>query len=463
MKIPAIQNTCYRQYYQEGCNKNSISCPNSLECRNLELQNIFYYPMNISFGADGAIAMKRLFEHGLPCMYTGKEMIDSGFIDNFFKNGYHRLKAIDVCKHIQPVINCLMDKEKEVFLAIKAQAMLEPQKNIKEIMQTLKNRYEYELIKDQAPIFKTLEAYSYSLPDDLRLELKHLLMITDAKINNTPVYTRFSVSEFRYKLAKIRDEVKELHDINAVGMVNHFLKMSEDFEPKTNDRNINRQKDIVSRMETILKRTVLRDNTEMKELLRSSKAKLNAEKILMPFSRKAFIYDLSQIIKNSRDAYLKQAIMKIAEKLPTSKDSTAAYITKYSNKSCEKIVHQLLWPSLASIEHLLPKSCKGANKLSNYGGACASINSERSSTPFVEWIKKFPDTPKYCQKYVDRLIKYAKNGIFEKEEIDIKYIEDFKQTIATLSEGAIVVDTSKLYKGGRFKKPESAKEYLNLN
>jgi hypothetical protein len=61
-----------------------------------------------------------------------------------------------------------------------------------------------------------------------------------------------------------------------------------------------------------------------------------------------------------------------------------------------------------------------------------------------------------CQKYVNRLIKYAKAGIFEKEDIDIKYIEEFKETIETLSEGTIIVDTSKLYKGGKFKKPEPA-------
>ena len=76
--------------------------------------------------------------------------------------------------------------------------------------------------------------------------------------------------------------------------------------------------------------SILRGNEALQELMETSKAKINAEKISIPFSRKAFIYDLSQIIKELDDSDLKETFMKIAQKLPTSQDSTAAYITKYS-------------------------------------------------------------------------------------------------------------------------------------
>ncbi len=453
MRIPAIQQTCYRQYYQ---GENHVTSPKDFECKNLGLPTNFYYPSGISFGLEGTAAMKKLFSYGLPCIYTGIEMIDSQLVSNMLKNGLYKKTAREVCQHLAPYINSLMDKEKEVFLVIREQANIEPHKNIKEIMQSLKNEYEYELIKNQIPIFKTLEAYSYSLPEDLRLELKQLLTQTEDIINKTPVYSRFSVTELKYKLSKIKEDIGKLHNKKALGIVNHLIKMSENFDPKTNEKNIYRQRKIVSDMETILKRSVLRHNEALLNLMESSKSKLNAEKMLIPFSRKAFIYDLSQIIKKSDNSELKETLMKIAEKLPTSKDSTAAYITKYSKESSDKIIYRLLWPSIASIEHLHPKSCGGKNTLKNFGGACARINSDRSNTPFAEWIKKYPDTAKNCQKYVNRLIKYAKAGIFEKEDIDIKYIEEFKETIETLSEGTIVVDTSKLYKGGKFKKPEPA-------
>ncbi len=460
MKIPAIQQSCYRQYYQRTVR---ITPPDNFRRNNTELPKSFYYPTNITFGAEGAPAMKKLFSYGLPCIYTGIEMIDSQFVANFLKKGAYKLPAKEVCKQLGFLTGSLMDKEKEVFFAIKEQAEIEPNKNIKEIMQSLREQCEYELIKKQMPIFKTLKAYSYCLPEDLRFEFNQLMAETENKINKTPVYTRFSVTEFKYKLSKIKEDIGKLHSKKALGVVNHLIKMSENFAAQTNEKNIYSQRKIVSSMETILKRSVLRENSALYELMETTKAKLNDEKVLIPFSRKAFIYDLSQIIKKSDNAELKEAIMKIADKLPTSKDSTAAYITKYSKEAADKIIYRLLWPSLATIEHILPKSCDGENKLANYAGACARINSDRSSTPFSEWIKKYPDTAKYAQKYVDRLIKLAKKGVFEKEEIDIKYIEDFKQTIATQSEGQIILDTSKLYKDGRFKKPEPAIEYLNLN
>ena len=139
--------------------------------------------------------------------------------------------------------------------------------------------------------------------------------------------------------------------------------------------------------------------------------------------------------------------MKIAEKIPTSKDSIAAYITKNANLSSEKIILTLLSPFFATIEHLHPKSCDGADEMFNYAGASSRENAERQNIPFIEQIARRPLTGKYCQKYVDR---------FEKENIDIKYIEDFKNTIAQESEGSIILNTSRLYKDGRFDKPESA-------
>lgn len=454
MKVPSIQQTYYRQYYQ-GANKTSS--PRGLDCPNLELPHTFYYPAGISFGLEGSAAMKKLFAYGLPCIYTGKELIDSKVILNLIKKDcIHKLPAIDACQHLEKFTNSLMDTEKEVFLKIKEQAEIEPHKNFKEIMQSLQVQYEYELVKKQIPIFRTLVAYSYSLPEDLKARFDLLIKETEDKINRTPVYTRFSVTEFKYKLQRIKDDIGKLHDKKALGIINHFIKMCDDFAPKTNEKNIYKQKKIVSDMETILKRSILSGHEALEQLFETSKSKLNAEKVLIPFGRKAFIYDLSQIIKDCDDSNLKETFMKIAEKLPTSRDSIAAYITKYAKEPSEKTIFCLIWPSIASIEHIQPKSCGGKNELANYAAACASENSDRSNAPFAEWIKKYPNINKNCQKFIDRLIKYARMGIFEKEGIDINYIEKVKETLATQSEGKIIVDTSKLYKGGRFKKPEPA-------
>lgn len=460
MKIPAINYTVYRQH---NIGRNEANTPQASSCKDLELDNRFYYPTNISFGLKNAEPLRKLFMYGLPCMYTGVEMIPPQQIQTLMQSGLRKMLAIDICEKLEPFKNKLLEKEREIFKVIKDLAEEEPNKNLKELMLSLKKQYEYELIDKQMPIFKTLEAYSYSLPEELKPRFKQLMADTYDKINHRPIITRFSVTEFRYKLEKIKDDIGKLHDKKSLGVVKHFIKMSQDFAPKTNAKNIYGQRKILSSMANELRRGPLRENDALLKLFEDAHAKLNEEEVLIPFSRKAFIYDLSQIVKQVDSSDLKEAFMKIAEKLPTSTNNTAAYIIKASKEPAEKIVLRLLWPSMASVEHLLPKFCGGTDELYNYGGATAEVNSERGHRIFKEQMKKYPDTPKNCQKFVDRLIKYARAGIFEKEEIDIKYIEQFKKRIATLSEGAIILDTSELYKGGRFPKPEPALEYLDFD
>ena len=289
MKIPAIQQTCYRQYYQR---EYGITRPKNFECKNLELSNNFYYPQGITFGLEGAPAMKKLFSYGLPCIYTGIEMIDAQVVTKMLKNFVHRLPAVDVCRYIDPFINSLMDIEKKVYIAIKEQAELEPHKNVKEIMQSLRNNYEYELIKNQMPLFKALGSLGYCLPDDLRLQLNQLLTETENKIYKNPIITRFSVSEFNYKLKKIKDDIAKLHNKKTLGIVNHMIKLGTEFEPKTNEKNIFCQRKKLSNIEKYINNTTLKNNEALQELIETSKSKLNAEKVSIPFSRKAFIYDL---------------------------------------------------------------------------------------------------------------------------------------------------------------------------
>jgi hypothetical protein len=118
---------------------------------------------------------------------------------------------------------------------------------------------------------------------------------------------------------------------------------------------------------------------------------------------------------------------------------------KYVHEPSEKIIYRLLWPSMASVEHVYPRSCGGIDDISNFGGACTRENSDRKSLDFIEQIKLKPDTKYNCQKYVDRLIVLAKEGVFDELNIDIKYIEEFKNTIYEESQGLICLDISKLY------------------
>ena len=106
----------------------------------------------------------------------------------------------------------------------------------------------------------------------------------------------------------------------------------------------------------------------------------------------------------------------------------------------------MLWPSFASVEHILPKSRGGADVMSNFGGATTKENSDRFNIDFSQQLKRKPESKINCQKYIDRIIELARSGIFEKHNIDIKYIRDFKDTILKQSKGALVLNIAEYEK-----------------
>ncbi len=206
-------------------------------------------------------------------------------------------------------------------------------------------------------------------------------------------------------------------------------------------------------LDWVLRKSVLRNNAELKELIGTSKARLTNKEIIAPFSRKSYIYDLGRIIDNLPDHTMHEKIMHEAFKLPTSNEDFSAYIVKISGESSDKIASRILWPYLASVEHIFPKSKGGEDAMANFAGATTRENSIRKSIDFTEQMKLRPNTPYYCQKYVNKLIDLYHEGVFEKNRINPKYIEEFKDTIYKVSKGQIELDISRFYE-----KPEAIKK-----
>ena len=199
-------------------------------------------------------------------------------------------------------------------------------------------------------------------------------------------------------------------------------------------------------MNTMRKMTwkLLKNNQQLKDLIEISKSRLNREEIIVPFTRKAFLYDLLKILDDLPNEKLYEKMYTIAQKLPTSQESFSAYVLKIANEQPDKIGHRIVWPSLASVEHLFPRSCGGEDILSNFAGATTRENSDRKSIEFRLQLKRRPNTPMYCQWYVDRLIELYQQGIFARHNISPKYITDFADTIYTLSNRKIKLNLSKM-------------------
>lgn len=446
MKIQAVSSAKYNLYRQEiqsssdwkDCySDNLYSAGNSLNCMPC------YYPISFT-GIQNSSKLRILFGYRLPCIYSGIIMIDPKVLSRWMKNGLFKRSALEVSNTLEHYKDSFIGMEAKVLELIAERAKVHPQMNIREILQEVKPVYTRRLRKKQAPIFHELTETSYDLPPEYRHKFKLLMEDTEKKLDEKPIVIPFSSYEFKYKLAKIKEDIANGSDIKSKKVMNKITKEAKRFSNTTSASTIERQKQVLWFIDHILKKSVLKNNQQLKDLIEISKSRLNREEIIVPFTRKAFLYDLLKILDDLPNEKLYEKMYTIAQKLPTSQESFSAYVLKIANEQPDKIGHRIVWPSLASVEHLFPRSCGGEDILSNFAGATTRENSDRKSIEFRLQLKRRPNTPMYCQWYVDRLIELYQQGIFARHNISPKYITDFADTIYTLSNRKIKLNLSKI-------------------
>lgn len=448
MKVPAITSNNFNIYNSNlnlHNNGDQIMLQNILAEGGTDLKCLpCYYPVNFT-GIQNSSKLRMLFAYKLPCMYSGIPMIDPKMLTRWMKNKVFNRPASQVLEILEPHKTSFIGIEAKVLDVIKERAAVHPDKNIKEILNEVEPVFKRRLRKKQSSIFHELTYAAQQLPDKYKYRFKMFMDETDKKLNDKPVSVPFSSYEFKYKLAKIKDDIQNGQDIKSKKVMNKLLKESKRFHNTTNSKTIEDQKKVVNFMEVILKKSVLKNNEQLQNLIEVSKSRLAQDKIIVPFNRKSFIYDLARLIKDLPDSDLQEELLTIAQKLPTSQESTSAYIVKVASEPVDKIGYRLIWPSLASVEHILPRSEGGLDIMANFGGATTRENSLRKSIPFVQQMKRRPMTPVYCQQYVDKLIDLYHHGVFGRLNISPKYILDYKNTIWVQSQHRINLDVSKLY------------------
>lgn len=410
----------------------------------LNLNNIpNYYP--ISFGGiQNSSKLRALFAYRLPCMYTGVIMIDPKLLNKWLKSHLFLRRSSDVIDTLLPFEESFVEMEGKVFQILKERSKIHPDWTIKQLLEELKPVYCRRLRKRQAPIFHELDEGFKTLPPIYKNKFNALMEDTEKKLNERPVIIPFSSYEFKYKLEKINIDISRGQSLKEKKVMKKLLKESKRFSNTTSANTIEHQKNVLQFMKLVLRKSVLKNDERLKELMETAQSRLNKDEIVVSFSRKNFIYDVIKIIEDIPNPKIQEKIIEIASKLPTSKESTSAYIMKLLTEPSEKIGHRLVWPSLASVEHIYPRSCGGLDLMENFGGATTRANSDRKSIEFTQQMKKVPTTAQCCQMYVDRLIELYKEGIFYKIGLSPRYITDFKKTIYEQSKHRIVLDTSKL-------------------
>ena len=430
MRVQPISLNGGRYLLNLNNSDNKIQVNNgSLNITDLNLLNSVYPVMFTSASIQNATKLRQLFAHNLICMYSGVTMIDPKSVARLVRSGIFSKPASESVKVFKQYENSIFGMEKRLIELLEQRSLISPNKNIQELMQELEPVYKRRLRRRQAPVFHLLNIESQRLPKKYKIKYNQLMDITEKKLNERPVLIPFSSTEFKYKLSKIRETLLNTNDLKAKKVINKMIKESKKLANSTNANTIENQRKVIGMLDWILKKSVLKDNEELKSLIDNSKSRLFNEKTIIPFSRKAFIYDLAKLLDGLPSQRIQERMLLLAQHLPTSSESFSAFFMKLAAEPPEKIGFRILWPAVASIEHIHPRSCGGADLMSNFGVATTKINSERKSIDFVSWIKLHPDVPQHCQEYLDRMIELYKQGVFAKYNISPKYLKDFANAI----------------------------------
>lgn len=98
-------------------------------------------------------------------------------------------------------------------------------------------------------------------------------------------------------------------------------------------------------------------------------------------------------------------------KLPSSTDSSLAFVVKYSHpqRSALEIAQRLFSPNLSTIEHIKPAWRKtegverGANDISNYLAMCSGCNCHRDTKPYYLFVETNPDMYINLPRHMNRV------------------------------------------------------------
>lgn len=424
----------------------------------------------ISFtgGVPNGDLLKKLLDYRIPDMYSGKIMLSPSTVQRFLKRKVFSSSVRTVVKSLIPYEESLHTVEKAVFSILKSASRANPDRKVEDIIHEIAPIHQMRLRAIQQPIFDELSELAKDMPEKEQKKFAKLMEFTNEKLDYKPVVMEFSSKEFIYKLSRIEEGIKSRNNLGEVSTMKKIIKMAHNFSNFTEDevfekvsarkgiklskkskvvQNFTRkQAENLRQISKVLQSSPLSKDRELNDLLLKSRARIYKIPVIYTFNRKSFIYDLIKITDELENQKLAHKMIQTAIKLPTSKQDISAFIVKAVNSSSEKIGYDMIYGSMGSVEHLTPAKKGGEDALCNYGLASVFHNSERAQRPFKVQLKKYPETYRNSQKYVDRLIELYNDGTFKKLGLSRAYILSFASKIYKMSpeENRLVIDISKL-------------------
>ncbi len=415
----------------------------------------------VSFGrtAKNAKILRSWFKYGMIDIHTGQQLIDPELFEYYKQTRLFNRSIKNIVKEIKPLQECLHTTESEVFYLLDECSKKYPQIKLSDAMQLLSIQALHKLLKVQEPIFKELENEARELPPSQLQAFNELLSRTRAQLSNKPILYRFSKKDFFYKLGKISQKIEKGGNKEEIKSMRHIRDMVQKIPYTPSGRNFNnkdinisenvrrRQASLFRDISSYFYRSALCDNKELEFLMSMIKQELFDIPVKVPFSRKAFLHDLDNILCTLKNKKYAHRLAKIAKQLPTSQEESAAFIVKHSRSSSEDIGHSLLVGQVGVIDHIEAFSAGGEDAVENYAFTSVGFNSLRSNMPMKKWLDVNPQTYIGAQMSVNRIVDLVNEGKIRNSGYAKHYIESFAKKMRqnSPSEEPLIIDTSGIF------------------
>lgn len=404
----------------------------------------------VSFKAVASGMSPKAFKKLAPYMvdfYTGQAFVTDNMLNKMKKRGLFKGSISEVVKKLRPYKDKYLEPiELAVFETLEVEATKHPELTINDVFNSLYFKSLKRIEKLQRPLLEHIKALGEELPDDYARNFAEYMETVDKQIKGEPIVRTFSRKEFVYKLKKLSNNVKDIRLKSQIKtLVNgisgkHYQNFFERMIIKLFWGDYKTEFDVVEKVKLIRELEKTATAKGYKRIARLCEDNINMLKgvpVYIPFSNKAFTYNVVGILEGLPEIRAKQEILSTASALPNSFTSTDALILKFKDSEPDIIGDRLFNPSLVSVEHLHPQSEGGPTVIANCALARRGPNSRRGSEPLYLTLQKYPR--KNQQKYVNRLTALVKKGLMNADDAlaQIKTIEE---------EGHITLRKDKLLK-----------------
>lgn len=392
-------------------------------------------------------AFKKLYRYMVD-LYSAGDMLSDAMLNKMKKRGFFKGNISQVVAKLRPYKEKYLEPiEFQVFELIEKEAVKNPDITMPELFNGLFFKSLKEIEKVQKPLFDHMKALGGELPSEYAQKFAEYMAIVDKKVKGEPIHREFSKKEFIYKLTKLSNGVTDNGLKTQIKNVIACLegnaqesKIKRIFKRLFHIKSDNPQLTDALRikmLDELMEMASSKGHKRIARLCDDSIKMLNGVPVYVPFSNKAFTYDITKILNDLPDTRAKVEILATSRALPNSASSIDALILKFRDSEANLIGDRLFSPSLVSVEHLLPQSEGGATTIANCALARRGPNSKRGSEPLYITLQKYPK--KHQQKYVNRLTILVKRGLMHPADA-LAQIE----TIERL--GHITLNKSKLMK-----------------